>query len=342
MPELIRALQQLIPARIGCFLYTDTQGRFANIYWDSFSIVSPALLSADKNPIACCLACKFHKTHCAGMPDPECLSESLQPFNHHFILNTPIFGQKGVLGVLQLYRCAKVQPAFNSLEQHQLKLLIPDIALGVQSNRNQRGPFDKIGDNAMVICSRTGNVLQISSRAEKLLFLASHPLVTPEIWHVPDDHQSTLLITMLCHSLLDSRSLNGELARFCVLQNNWGRFCFHVYGLEPFIPNRELIIGITVERYVPLALRLVKAIHALRLSPRQKQVCMLMTYSCSNQIIAERLKISLYTVADFVKSIYERLDVHNRDELLTKLKAYKHIEPIIIKLPQMDRFQGRP
>lgn len=340
MPELVRALHELIPSRINCFLYADQQGQLANIYTESPSIAWSLPATRD-NQIARCLTCRFYKTSCAGLPDSESFSEPWRLFNQQFLLNIPVSGEEGVLGALQLYRCAIEQPVFNLAEQYQLRLLIPDIAVAVSSNRNQRGPFVENGDPAMLICSRTGQILYLSQQAEDLLFLASHPRVTQDRWQSwRNDQESVDLIAKLCQKLTDShRPLRGAISGS--LQNNWGKFCFHVDWLEPYFTTQEQLIGITLERQVPLALRLLEVIHAICLPPRQKQVCMLLTYGCSNQTIAERLNLSPYTVADYVKTIYERLEVHSRDQLLDKLKTYKDIEPATFNIPDIGRFEGK-
>lgn len=319
MPALVRALHDLIPSRINCFLYADQHGQLANIYTESPS-TAWSLPATSENQIARCLTCRLYKTTCAGLPDSEFFSEPWRPFNQQFLLNIPVSGPKGVLGALQLYRCAIEQPIFSLAEQYQLKHLIPDIAVAVSSNRNQRGPFVENSDSAMLICSRTGKMLYMSQQSEELLFLASHPWVTQDRWQTwCCDQESADWIAKLCQRLTDSNPLKGAASGS--LQNNWGRFCFDVYWLEPSFSKQEPLIGITLKRQVPLALRLLEAIHAQHLSPRQKQVCMLLTYGCSNQTIAERLNLSPYTVADYVKAIYEKLEVHNRDQLLDKLKA---------------------
>ncbi len=339
MPELVRVLHELLPSRINCFLYADQQGQLANIYAESSAVFQPGLPSEHEGALVHCLTCQFHKTHCAGLPDKDFFAEALKPFNHHFLLNMPVQGQVGILGAMQLYRCAKEHPSFNLSEQHQLKLLSSDIALGVQSNRNQRGVFAESGDSAMIVCNRAGKVLYMSRLGEDLLFLASHASVSPDRWSWYSDQEAAGLVSYLCQKLIDSNSSTTAAAGTSdVLQNNWGRFCFHVDWLQPIFSQHEQRIGITLQRQVPLALRLAEAIHAMPLSPRQKQVCQLMSYGCSNQSIADRMKLSAYTIADYVKAIYEKLEVHNRDELLDRLKAYKRIEPTLLKIPAKRSF----
>lgn len=329
MPELLRVLHELIPSRINCFLYADHQGQLANIYTES-PPTAWSLPATSEHETTRCLTCRLYKTACAGLPDSEFFARPWRPFNHQFILNIPVSEPEAVLGALQLYRCAIEQPNFNLAEQYQLKLLIPDIAIAVSGHRNQRGPFIEQGDSAILICSRNGKLLHMSQRGEELLFLASHPWVTQDRWQsLRYDQESAEMVAELCKKLTTSNPL--QKTAVSLLQNNWGKFCFHAYWLEHCFTQQEPLIAITLDHQLPLALHLLKAIHAMCLSPRQKQICMLLSYGCSNQMIAERLQLSPYTVADYIKAIYERLDVHTRDELLGKLKAYHRIEPTIAK-----------
>jgi DNA-binding CsgD family transcriptional regulator len=339
MPELVKALHDLLPSQINCFLYTDKKGQLTNLYSDRPSSFQSGVMSQYKSSLVRCLTCPLHKIHCAGFPEVKLFPAVWKPFNHHFLLNTPIIGSEGVLGSMQLYRCAQQDQAFTLAEQYQLKLLSADIALGVQGNRNQRGSFVENGDRAMVVCDRGGKVLSMSRLAEELLFLASHASVTPDEWQFCSyDQQTAALIGKLCQKLTHGNSLR-ETAKLppSVLQNNWGKFSIQAFYLEPYNSKRQPLIGISLERQVPLALRLAEAIHAMPLSSRQKQVCQLLTYGCSNQEIAARLQLSPYTIADHVKAIYEKLEVHHREGLLDKLKAYTRIEPVILNVSPIER-----
>jgi DNA-binding CsgD family transcriptional regulator len=56
-----------------------------------------------------------------------------------------------------------------------------------------------------------------------------------------------------------------------------------------------------------------------KLSPRQKEITILFATGKSNREIAEKLFISLNTVKDYLKDIYNIVDIHHRSELIPKL-----------------------
>lgn len=56
-----------------------------------------------------------------------------------------------------------------------------------------------------------------------------------------------------------------------------------------------------------------------KLTPRQKEITLLLSTGHSNRKMAEKLHISEYTVKDHLKDIFKVLGVHNRSELFPKL-----------------------
>jgi len=79
------------------------------------------------------------------------------------------------------------------------------------------------------------------------------------------------------------------------------------------------LIGITISHKVPLPIRLMRSVQKLPLSRRQAEVCVLMATGASNEVVAERLGISAHTVNEHGRWIYNKLDVHSRAELVSKL-----------------------
>jgi DNA-binding NarL/FixJ family response regulator len=63
--------------------------------------------------------------------------------------------------------------------------------------------------------------------------------------------------------------------------------------------------------------------HALDLTSRQAEVCVLLAEGLSTGEIAERLAISQNTANEHGRLVYSRLGVHNRAELTAKLLTRK-------------------
>ena len=75
----------------------------------------------------------------------------------------------------------------------------------------------------------------------------------------------------------------------------------------------------TISHQEPLPIRLMRSVEHLCLSPRRAEVCSLMANGASVENIARRLGISTHTAVAHGRWIYERLNVHTRTELLSKL-----------------------
>jgi DNA-binding CsgD family transcriptional regulator len=54
-----------------------------------------------------------------------------------------------------------------------------------------------------------------------------------------------------------------------------------------------------------------------RLSPRERDTLELLTEGLPEKLVADRLGVTLHTAHEYVKSVYRKLDVHSRSELLT-------------------------
>lgn len=97
-------------------------------------------------------------------------------------------------------------------------------------------------------------------------------------------------------------------------RNNWGSFVFRAYWLEGH-DRPNALIGVTLQREVPMLLVLYDKVKALDLTSKQREVCLYLAYGHSKQAIATHLQISEAAVVWHAREIYGRLNVHNKSEL---------------------------
>ena len=69
----------------------------------------------------------------------------------------------------------------------------------------------------------------------------------------------------------------------------------------------------------PLTVSLVRRVGEFPLNGREAEVCLHMARGLSNEAIADRLGISKHTAISHGRWVYNKLDVHNRAELVSKL-----------------------
>jgi DNA-binding CsgD family transcriptional regulator len=101
------------------------------------------------------------------------------------------------------------------------------------------------------------------------------------------------------------------------VQNPWGTFVFRAYWMEPGAEGSR--IGVTVQHRDSLPVALVAGMKPLRLSPKQKEVALLLALGETHQTIARRMNVSLNTANYHVKQVYDKLDAHDRKDVLRTL-----------------------
>jgi DNA-binding CsgD family transcriptional regulator len=79
------------------------------------------------------------------------------------------------------------------------------------------------------------------------------------------------------------------------------------------------MFALSIEHHAPIAATIDAAASKNGLSERQRRVCIEMLNGASYAEIGRMLDIKESTVVDHVRRIYEKLNVHSRDELKWKL-----------------------
>jgi DNA-binding CsgD family transcriptional regulator len=170
--------------------------------------------------------------------------------------------------------------------------------------------------HAMLSLNTDGQLLHLSGDAVRLLLMAQGG-VTPENVSRPPKRDDFPILTMLLQQHLQASFLSQDAVRLSV-DNAWGRFTFESVVLTPLASGTAPLIHVTIQQSEPIALSVHRAIDALPLTPSQREVCILLYNGGSTAEIASALNIARSTVADHIKKVYARLDVHSTLEL-TKL-----------------------
>lgn len=91
-------------------------------------------------------------------------------------------------------------------------------------------------------------------------------------------------------------------------------------------------VSVVVEPTRPYELAAVIC-DAYGLSARERDVARLVVSGCSNREIAETLWLSQWTVQDHLKKVFEKLDVHSRGELVSRLFFDQYVPRIMTETP---------
>ena len=187
--------------------------------------------------------------------------------------------------------------------------------------RNWKAPVQDVEQaSGLIILDRHGKLVHISPQGRRLLFLAAYPRISwTSLGSGGEDVPPSLVA--LCTNL--GHVFRGETAQPPVLhlQNAWGKFVFRAYWMDDNPYAAEALVGVTVRHEEPLPLALMRAMKTERLSAKQKEVILLLARGDSHQEIARQMNVSLNTANYHMKQVYDKLDAHDRSEVLQKLLA---------------------
>lgn len=335
IPAVLEALHGIIPSLRNLFDWTDAQGNLVRYYFEG----------PIDHEIAAHYFQEFHNRRegdvmptfkqavngrsvirsAAELESPAFFRSALyneiwRPQGLHTRLEAVVKGSRGQpMGSLVLYR-AEGERSFSREDEANLAQVVRYVARGLEvpsaglvadeyvTRRDRR---------AMLSLARDGTLQHLSADALKVLLLA-HGGVTPEnASRAPRREDFPTLSMLWQHHVREPVQRNDPLT--LTVENAWGRFTFESAALAPLTAQTPPLIHVTIVQQEPLGLSLRRAIDALPLSPAQREVCALLHAGHSTAQIATALSIAPSTVADHVKKIYARLDVHSVHELSARI-----------------------
>jgi DNA-binding NarL/FixJ family response regulator len=98
----------------------------------------------------------------------------------------------------------------------------------------------------------------------------------------------------------------------------------YILANEPEVKLTKLISVLTFDA-APISSKVIKILTKnqesfcpanVKLTNRESDVYELLSKGLPNKSIASQLGLSIYTVADYVKSIFKKMKIHNRSELI--------------------------
>jgi DNA-binding CsgD family transcriptional regulator len=180
--------------------------------------------------------------------------------------------------------------------------------------------FVESDDSGLFVADIGGTVQHADMQAQRLLAMALTPIWSPTTsWRRPREPAHEVM--QLCRALVTTASGRvGQPPPVLRLRNLWGEFVLRAYWLGPTDGAEQTRhIGITIERRVPRVLAMRRSVEDLPLTGREKQLCLLLAHDRSRQDLADAMGISTNTIITHQSSIYAKLGVHSRGELLAAL-----------------------
>jgi DNA-binding CsgD family transcriptional regulator len=226
------------------------------------------------------------------------------------------------LGSLVLYREAS-DPPFTGDDEALLASVVPYVARALEAQGDTPREFVPVrARRAQLSLGPDGALLHLSQDAHKLLLLAHGGITPDDASRAPRAADFPTL-----RLLVEQVRRNDGLSRPSIaltIENVWGRFQFEAEPLAPVEAAAPPTIHVAIQQHEPSAVALRRALDALPLSVAQKEVCARLCAGSSQREIAGAMGIAPSTVADHVRKIYGKLDVHTTLDLSRLLDASAH------------------
>jgi DNA-binding CsgD family transcriptional regulator len=332
-PALLEALHQIVPSWwnriIVCddryqvtFLYAENPDSYAaaELHFREFEgkldPATPSMAQALKSGVR---VGTIHRYEQAGYYRSDHFNEIERPYDVHRVLDVNIVDRRGPLACVLLARDKKAR-SFASSESALLDSLIPYFAHALRGQRDLDAALADQGRTGLVIADSGGRIRLANGNGVQFLAMAqqhlqahpwrfSHPLLPPEL-------------RRLCAAVYDIAAGRPAPPPLKQLRTAWGLLEFRGSWLDTFGPG-EPLVAITIELRVPEKLTLMQMMGDLKVSDRQKDVCLGLAEGLTESQIAQRHGISVTTVAHHLRKLYVKLDVHSQAELLRVLRAVR-------------------
>lgn len=241
-----------------------------------------------------------------------------RPLEQHHGLHALVLQSCKPVGMVNLFRPPQQKP-FNCYEQSLITRLLPYVAHALQASHANGVQYSENSLLGLMIMDIEGTIQYLSHEANKLLALASHPVLTP----VAHSQKTELLIKIaqLCRNLESIYRGQDAPPPSWSFTNPTGRFTFRAQWLNKQNNEISRLIGMSIEHQEPIVLKILRGLQNLPLSPVQKQVALLLAQGFPSETIGQQLHIKLTTVKDYIRIIFVKMDISHRGELLPKLLA---------------------
>lgn len=223
------------------------------------------------------------------------------------------------LGSLVLYR-APGDPRFKRDDEQALAQAAIYVARGLEAGQDAPLADDYAGSfrrRASLSLGPGGDLKHLSVDALKLLMLA-HGGVTPEAVSRTPRREDFGTLNLLWQHHERGRGSSREGMKLTI-ENAWGRFAFESEAMVPLGAGDLPMIHVGIEHLELRVVSVRRAVDRLPLSPAQREVCVLLHDGRTQSEISAALSVAPSTVADHVRKIYARLDVHSVGELASRL-----------------------
>jgi DNA-binding CsgD family transcriptional regulator len=330
IPPMLRRLHDAVGSTSNSFHWVDADGEATGWFSEPPYLPEVARLSAEslRNPLGA-PTLPAHRVFGAGRravrrtplpPDFYCTEtyrRLWQPRGIHHALEAVVDDGRRPLGVLVLYR-GPGDADFAPQDLETVSALLPLFARACHGPPAYEGERAPASPPTFAVVGLSGEVRHAGAEARLRLALALHPCLTPRSCGrgcAAADAGVTAHLGSICASLRADPRRTTTLR----LRNVWGQFTLRAQRLLAVHGDDAPLVGIALVHEVPLAVAVDAGLERSALSPRQRELCLLLAQGCSYAAVGERMGISEQTVISYARVIFGKLGARGREDLLRRL-----------------------
>jgi DNA-binding CsgD family transcriptional regulator len=340
VPLLLPEIRKIVPAYSSTFHWLDNAYKFTNVFDESPD--APAFISTfvnhflgDRDLLARLSLSKWLRTSKASVTitsteqlafrhfyHSDFYHEILKPMGYHHSLYLGIKSGSEPAGILVLHR----QPgecSFSQRDENNLRELSPLIAQALRQKKECIDVLPSKREIGLCLLNEQGDIHHINQQGRKMMLLATHSIIKKGLPSPLDDKElipsEIKSIAQKLSEEFDSHDLPSLSAPKWEVNNSWGSFLFQANWFQKPKNCEKGLIAVTAQYCEPNLYRVVLECDELKFTSRQTEVTTLLLKGLSYGSISDNMHLSSHTVNDHIKNIYQKLGVHNRNELLPSL-----------------------
>lgn len=323
LPSLLPVLRELVPASHAGYFFCDELGGITNLYAER--LLAPKDMAqyhdqhsnlrfrqqyldrvAASNPLS-------RRSVLADERGSAYYRDVLVPLGIEHFLCAVVRHQGQALGQLSLYRGSDA-PAFSADDEQELSGVLHYLGQGlvVPSPPVLRDLHDQAVEEGLAVLDTQGREIFADANWPRLIRLAHGNAIAPANALAEHDTLPRFVSAMLAAVLSAPSAIH-------VVRTSWGRFAFRRHAMSS--GQGDQAVGLLLSRLAAEPLRLTLGAAALGLSPRQREVAVLLAKGHSNAEIADQMGITPNTASYHAKQVFGRLEVHERSAIARVLGA---------------------
>jgi len=334
MPRLLKAVRQFVGADSAGFFWVDSNGDMTSLYAERLLPASAMQLyferyyEARESSFRREFMTRVEQREPAIAVSPSAAwerspyyNEVFRPLDAHHVLYGIVREQGQAIGQLSLYRPKSALP-FSAAQRAELSSIVPYIGHGVSQLGRRAADWKEFldtEDDAVFLIGADGSIRQVSAAAQRLLAIAMLGKIGPHQMLSGIEEVARPVFLGLAARLATALSGGDVGPPSLVLHNAWGRFVLRAYSLSNAPLESHSHVAVRINRQEPMLLKFVDALSGLALSPQQRQIAAGLARGSSNRELADALGVSINTVAYHIKQLFQKLDAHDRPEMVAKV-----------------------